>query len=366
MIHDTKITILGAGPGGLMLARLLTLAGIPCEVFEADSSIDSRRQGGMLDLHEETGQTALRRAGLYEAFRAEVLENGDALRILDRDANLHLERPGNGRRPEVERGTLRKILFESLPEGTVRWNSRVTSLTRTDKGFQLSFANGQETSAEVVIGADGAWSRVRPILTEVEPAYAGVIYAELHFGDVLSRYPKASGLVGDGSVFALDDDRGFIGHREPGDRVTLYAFLRHPEPSSFTAETLLPYFNGWHPDYLGLLTRNDGFVVRALYALPVGLRWDRVSGATLLGDAAHLMSPFAGEGVNQALADAADLAEQIALHPNDLDTAFTEYEERMVRRSSVLAAESREMLDLLVSPDPLPILLQFFSGHGIS
>jgi 2-polyprenyl-6-methoxyphenol hydroxylase-like FAD-dependent oxidoreductase len=350
-----------------MLARLLTLAHISCEVFEADLSVDSRRQGGMLDLHEGTGIAAVRQAGLYDAFRAEVLENGDALRILDREANVHLDRPGNGHRPEIERGTLRKLLVESLPKNTVRWNSRVTSVKQADPGFHLSLASGEEVSAKIVIGADGAWSRVRPILTQVQPVYSGVVYAELYFADAGNRHPEASTLVGDGMMFALDDNRGFAGHREPRDQVSLYAFLRLPEVNSasqMTAQDLFRYFTGWHSDYFALLARNDGFVVRPLYNLPVGLRWNRVPGATLLGDAAHLMSPFAGEGVNQALADAADLAEQISLHPNNLEIAFTLYEERMYQRSAEVAAESLKMLDLLVSPDPLPILLNFFSNHG--
>lgn len=365
MKSTTQITILGGGPGGLLLARLLTLAAIPCQILETDATRDSRHQGGVLDIHEETGQVALRQAGLYEAFRAEVLVGADALRILDQDANVRLEEPGNGERPEISRGSLRRILAESLPEGTIRWQTRVKSVRRADAGFVLTLENGEEETAGVVIGADGAWSRVRPLLTDAAPVYAGVRYVELRFPDADHRHPVAARLVGNGSMFALSDNRGFIGHRESEREVTVYAFVRVPEVVSqdeITPEFLLSHFAEWHPDFRALFTENEGFIVRSIYALPVGLRWKRVPGVTLLGDAAHLMSPFAGEGVNQAFADAADLAEQIIRHPDELETAFAAYEERMYNRTVPIATESAQNLDRMISPDSLSVLLDFFNA----
>lgn len=363
-----KVTILGGGPSGLLLARLLTLANVPCEVLESDLSMDSRHQGGMLDIHEDTGQVALRRAGLYEAFRDAVMEGADALRVLDRNTAVHLDQLGNGQRPEIDRGSLRKLLSASLPDAVVRWNTRVTFIHRAECGFVLTMADGQQETAETIVGADGAWSRVRPLLTEAVPTYTGVVFIDLRFRDALNRHPVAARLVGDGLMFALSNNRGFIGHREPEGEVDIYALVRLAEayfPVESTAEAFRPYFADWHPDYQTLLTRNDGFAIRPLYMLPVGLRWPSAPDATLLGDAAHLMSPFAGEGVNQSLADAADLAEQIVGHPNDFESAFAAYEERMYYRSAKIAAESARMLDVLISPDPLPVLLDFFSDMAV-
>ncbi len=104
------ITIIGAGMGGLTLASVLHKNGIASIIYDADVSATSRHQGGMLDMHQETGQAALRAAGLFEAFGKLILENGDAMRILDKTGTVRLTDDGNGLRPEVERGALRDLL----------------------------------------------------------------------------------------------------------------------------------------------------------------------------------------------------------------------------------------------------------------
>ena len=136
------ITIVGAGLGGLTLASVLHRNGITAVVYDADLSAASRPQGGMLDIHEDTGQAALRAAGLLEAFGKLTLEHGDAMRILDKTGTLRMAHDGNGLRPEIDRGALRNLLLSSLPPGLVRWNARVTGISREESGFKLSFADG--------------------------------------------------------------------------------------------------------------------------------------------------------------------------------------------------------------------------------
>ncbi|MFD8420370.1 FAD-dependent oxidoreductase [Streptomyces sp. NPDC059466] len=369
-IHH-PIAVVGAGLGGLTLARVLHRSGIEAAVFDLDASPTARAQGGMLDMHEESGQAALRAAGLYEAFRELIHAGGEAMRILDKAAGVHMETDGEGGgRPEVERGALRDLLLGSLPPGTVRWGAKVTGVRTLDDGrHEVTLADGEKFTADVLIGADGAWSKVRPLVSDATPVYAGLSFVEVHLLDADRRHPAGAALVGHGMMFALGDGKGFLAHRAPDGSLHVYVALRTPAdwaasgPVDFTeAETakaaLLEHFPDWDERLRALVADADGELVpRPVHALPVGHRWDRVPGVTLLGDAAHLMSPFAGEGANLAMLDGAELATAVAAHRDDVEKALTVYEEALFVRSEAAAAESADNLDLCFRPDaPRPLV----------
>ena len=347
----TQIAIVGAGLGGLVLARVLRVHDIAATIYEAEPSAAWRGQGGLLDIHEQDGQRALRAAGLTDQFRALVHEGGQATRVLDQDGKVLLDQPddGTGGRPEVPRGELRRILLESLPEGTIQWGKKLAELSPLGHGrHELTFADGSTATSDLLVGADGAWSKVRPLLSDAKPAYVGTVFIETSLRDADTKHPAAAKAVGGGALFALAPGKGIFAHREPGNVLHGYIALNRSLEwvADITRAKLAAEFEGWAPELTALITDSDAAPVpRPIHALPIGHRWDRVAGVTLLGDAAHLTAP-AGEGANLAMLDGAELAEAIAAHPGDIETALAAYEQKMFPRAEAAAEGAVEILKL--------------------
>lgn len=364
MAEHPPITIVGAGLGGLVLARVLHIHEIPSVVLDLEAGPESRVQGGMLDVHEDTGQAALRTAGLHEQFAGLIHPGGEARRVLDKHATLVYSSDGPGGRPEVERGALRRLLLDSLPAGTVRWGAKFRTARQLDDGrWELALTDGQTLTTALLVGADGAWSRVRPLLTDARPAYTGTTAVEAYLYDADHQYPAAAEAMGSGSLFALGDGHGLLGHREPGATLHTYAFLGVPEDWASSVDltateaakrAVLANFPDWAPALRSLVADADtDLVVRPIHALPVGQRWTRVAGVTLLGDAAHVMAPT-GDGANLAMVDAAELGTLLATHPDDLEAALRAYETTMLDRAEQCAVESAQLMDLVMRDPDAP------------
>lgn len=373
-VTTPTVTIVGAGLGGLTLARVLHLHGIPVVVHDAEASADARTQGGQLDLHEHNGQLALEVAGLTEQFRAIVHQGGGAQRVLGRDGAVLAELPDDGSmtRPEALRGDIRRILLESLPAGTVRWGNKLQAVTPLGAGrHELTFADGTTTTTDVLVGADGTWSKVRSMLSQERPTYSGMSYVDTFLDDVDRRHPATAAAVGAGAMYALTPGTGFLAHREAGDRIHSYVVLDRPlswfegidfdDPAAATA-TITAEFDGWAPELLALLADADTApVLRSIHQLPDRHRWERVSGVTLLGDAAHVTVP-GGEGANTAMLDGAELGQAIAAHPGDIEAALTAYEEVMFARAEEEAVAARETVDLIFGSGAPHALVALFTG----
>lgn len=368
------IAIVGAGLGGLTLARVLHVHGIEATVFEAEASPNARAQGGMLDIHEENGQLALKAAGLFDSFLALVHEGAQATRILDKHGRVLFDQPddGTGGRPEVPRGELRRILMESLPVGTIRWGHKLTAVASIGgAGHVLTFADGSTVRTELLVGADGAWSKVRPLLSNAKPAYVGVSFVETYLHDADVRHAASAKAVGGGAFFALAPGKGIMAHREPHGVLHSYVALNKPkkwiadidfsDPSTALSH-VTKEFDGWAPELTALITGSDTAPVpRPIHALPDDHRWRRVPGVTLLGDAAHLMMP-SGEGANLAMYDGAELGKALAANPGDVEAALAAFEEALFPRSAVAAAEAGKLSKLLFGENAPGSLVGMFTG----
>lgn len=368
------VTIVGAGLGGLALARVLHVHGIPATIYEAEPSAEARTQGGLLDIHEHDGQAALEAAGLTEAFRALIHEGGQASRVLDRQGAILFEDfdDGTGGRPEVLRGDLRRLLLEALPAGTIRWGKKLSGASSLGDGrHELTFADGSTVTTSLLVGADGAWSKVRPLLSDAKPEYVGTTFIETYLYNADVRHPATADAVGSGALFALSSGQGIFTHREPASVLHSYIALKRPAAwitaidftdTAAAAARIAAEFEGWAPALTALITNGEITPVpRMLHSLPSAHRWSRTPGVTLLGDAAHLAPP-AGEGANLAMFDGAELARALAAQSDDSEAALAIYEEAMFRRSEAAARDAHLMLDLLLGENAPFGLVDFFAG----
>ncbi|MEU3496834.1 NAD(P)/FAD-dependent oxidoreductase [Kitasatospora cineracea] len=385
------VAIVGGGPGGLTLARLLTMRGVRVTVYERDAGRAARTQGGTLDLHADTGQRALRAAGLTEAFRRHARPEGEDMLLLDHTGTvLHRDDTPDDSpalRPEIDRTDLRDLLLDSLPPGTVAWGRALRTATSGDgdgnggdggDGWQLEFADGSRAEHRTVIGADGAHSRLRPLLTDATPRHLGVNTVEGAIPDLDRTRPDLAAVVGRGSYWVVGDGHSLVAQRcsDGSARIGLTFYgPAHRAPDWLTTcgipfedpdaarAALLPLFADWTPECRALIAACTGpLTPRTLTALPVGLRWPHRPGLTLLGDAAHLMPPV-GHGANAAMRDALELATALAATPDDPDAALHAYEEEMFTRTARVAAESARILEMITSPAGAPRIAAFFRGE---
>lgn len=383
LLKDKKVAIVGGGPGGLTLARLLQLEGVDVKVYERDVHKNIRHQGSTLDLHEESGLEALRRANLMTEFKEKHRPNAGRFVILDKDGNIVLDEHALGddyeeTRPEIDRQALRDILLDSLTPETIVWDSQFISMERENEGWLIHFKNGNKVYADFVVASDGANSKIRPYITDINPIYSDITIIEGNVYNAAKNAPKMWELTngGNGSVMILGDNQSLSMNTKADGTLSFYSGNKYPE--NWVADSGIDFrdkkavevwfkeqFGAWHPMYQELLQSDEVSIVpRPMYHFPFDQTWESLPNLTMLGDAAHRMPPYAGEGVNMAMQDAFELAECLTSNEFDnLKDAVTKYELNMQKRASEITQDTLENTVMIHSDDAIHKMVELLSGE---
>ncbi len=377
-VEGKKIAIVGGGPGGLTLARLLQQSGAQVSVYERDQSRSARVQGSALDLHEDSGLAALEAAGLIDAFWVNHRPDLDRLRLTDAYGAILHDHPrrmsGAGKRPEIERGPLRDLLLDSLQPGTVEWDCKLESAEMQGEQVLLRFASGKTALADIAIGSDGANSRLRELVTPIRPEYVGVSLVEGLVPAAKQTIPKLWDLLGGSALIALGGERTIGMGTKPEGSVLIYAGLKtHDgtarqslEEASGPDQRVAWFhanFEGWGELWDPLFREAVSMVWRPLLVCPSNQHWEPKPNVTLIGDAAHVMPPYAGEGVNMAMLDALVLS-KLLLSEESSSRAIATYEAAMFARMQHMTADTMANTEMFYAPDAPDRVVALFRSFG--
>jgi 2-polyprenyl-6-methoxyphenol hydroxylase-like FAD-dependent oxidoreductase len=381
VIKNKKVAIVGGGPGGLTLASLLQKKGANVTVYERDLNKNVRVQGATLDLHEESGLKALEAAGLMEAFHANFRPGADKLRIVNKHAAILFDddktKTAKGwNRPEIDRGPLRKILLDSLQVNTVVWDSHFSALTADGNGWKIEFKNGTFALADIVIAADGANSKIRPFITTLKPFFSGITMVEGAVYKAAQTVPAMHKLLNGGKIFALSDDKSLVVSSKGDGSLVFYTGCKTDEnwvrdsgiDFSNKAQVIAWFkkeFAGWDNCWLELFEKAESsFILRPQYCMPLDQHWKAQPNLTMIGDAAHVMPPYAGEGVNMAMLDAYVLSNCLTKEGlTSIQSGIAAYEKEMCGRFKKMGALTLEQTASLHSVNGLENLLAMFKGE---
>jgi salicylate hydroxylase len=351
----TRVAIIGGGIGGLAAAGALTRAGLEVHVYEAAAEL--KEIGAGVALHANA-MRVLRAIGVEDAVRAvagrsqwAVTRDGVSGRVISRTSRAQQARAFGIEGATVHRADLLEVLAQALPPGMVSLGKKCTGI----QGERASFADGTQAEADVIVGADGIHSAVRAALFAPEaPRFTGKVC----YRSVI----PASAVPGERPAA---DNGQWLG---PHGTIVLYPLrgeelinvVCHHDDDGYRHESwvtecerqeVLGVYAGWHESLLRLFAAGQTWYKWALYDRDPIPAWTK-GRVTLLGDAAHPMLPYLGQGACQALEDGAVLATALAAEAADPLTGLARYERTRRPRASqvVLAARERGLSNHLTSP----------------
>lgn len=381
LLENKQVAIVGGGPGGLTLARLLQQQGVDVKVYERDTDKYVRQQGATLDLHYESGLKALVAAGLIEEFKKNFRPGAERVTIVDNNAVAHyterdkapLQDLNNAYvRPEIDRGPLRDLLIASLSDDTVVWDSKFVELKENDRGWDLIFENGTTVYADLVIASDGANTKIRKYITDIERSYSGVTIVEGNIYNAAVNVPHLWELTNGGKVFAHWQGKTIVLSAKGEGSLSFYTIAHEADNWVQTSgidftdkDQVFAWFkqrySDWSSDWHEIFSTGDSyFVARPQYYFPVDQSWQSMPNLTIIGDAAH-QTPPSGDGVNQAMLDALELYEALCLENfSTVFEAIESFENKMLSRTSIATDEALELVGAMLSENSLQFMLNFF------
>lgn len=385
LLQNKQIAIIGGGPGGLTLARLLQLKGVNVKVYERDVDKSVRVQGSLLDLHEDSGLAALRKANLLDEFKNNYMLGADKTTITNENTEViysdhetkQEENFGYEHfRPEIDRGVLRKILLNSLQPENIVWDSHFVAMEKQDEGWLLHFKNKKSVYADIVIGADGTNSKIRPYITDIKSFYTGIIMLEGNVYEAEKSVPNISAILRGGKIMAFGNEKNILMGQKANREIGFYASFKAEENWAINSgldfsnkAKILEWFKTTYPEWSNVwyeLFENATlpFIPRPVNCMSFDQTWETLPNVTMLGDAAHVMPPFAGEGVNMAMLDALQLSEHLTSNQHkSVQDALSFFELNMLKRASLIAKESLENGERMHHKNALTTMTNFFSGH---
>jgi 2-polyprenyl-6-methoxyphenol hydroxylase-like FAD-dependent oxidoreductase len=353
LLQGKKVAIIGAGPVGLTLARLLQQQGGSVTVYERDANAQARIWGGTLDLEEATGQLALHQAGLLAHYFAAAKPMGRV--IADEQGTVFFATEPNAANPEINRNELRKILLNNLAPGTVVWNRQLTGLAAHQGKWVLRFEQVM-AEADVVIGANGGLSSVRSYVTDAEVTATGTFIIQGEVMEPTRTCPAIYHLCGGTTHILMSAQQGISLVVNPDNNGTMTYGVTFKQPADWPAGPGLNFrdpsgisdflggmFAQWSEGYQQLFRATSVFVGLPARLLSVAAPWKstRPLPITLVGDAAHLMPPFAGKGVNTGLRDAVVLADNLTTGKfATVEAAIADYEQQMAEYAQAAQQET--------------------------
>ncbi len=358
-----RVAIVGGGIGGLVLALALRERGISFELYEQAGEL---REIGAAVALSGNGTRELRRLGLGEQVEAvSVVPSALVIRRWDTGEIIADHPIGRGGAYEatfgapfygVHRVALLQALVDRLGGDGVNVGRRCVAVEEGRGGGEVHFADGASASADVVVGADGVHSVIRPhVAGEVRGRFSGTIgYRGLVPVDEMPSLPDPTPLQ-----FWAGPGRHLLHYAIDGGRtVNFLAVVRVPKwrneawMEECAVSDAVDAFAGWHPAVGEMVGATDVGARWALHDLAPLDRW-HTGRVVLMGDAAHAMVPHQGQGANQTIEDAIVLADCLidVETAGDLAPALHRYTGRRRKRTRAVQWLSRRTADEMHLPD---------------